>query len=99
MEIGKDYARMKTDRLLDGAPKKSLELRKYIQELIDKNQPLPAVISPSGEYFITDGHHTILSYFFALGKNAKLNIKLEIIKDYRQPRITKKDPRKSLVWK
>lgn len=83
MEYGEALVTIRANELILEAAKTGLRPREFIiKNKLDK--PIPAVISPRGEFFSTDSHHGIAILYKMLGKTADLKLPLEIIRDYRQ---------------
>ncbi len=83
MEIGRALVEIRATELLVEAAGINVRPRDYVLKFRNK-KPVPAVISPRGEFFITDSHHGISIIYRMLGKTADVKLKIEIVRDYRE---------------
>ena len=82
MEIGKSYVEKKAARWERKADEDGVSNAAFLRERLDE-EPLPAVISPRGERFVLDGHHTIAAVYEMLGARAgAFEVPLRILFDF-----------------
>lgn len=83
MEVGKSLVKEKAKKYSREADKVGRSLEEFM--FSNGKASIPVVISPKGEFFVTDSHHTI-SALLLLEPNSKMNLRVEVIKDYTRNR-------------